>query len=161
MAKIPVKTRKAPTRKAPTRKPGAISSGVKIQILDWLLRGYNGVASHPKVLNKELGILNKLLKSYPSSAFWLSLRVGLDLQSLCFFLSQTGAAELEKKWRLYLFGKNQGKISHNPLDSISNFPMLAEDLCFVEGQEPTQNATQPEPPRRKISALDWADSTSE
>jgi hypothetical protein len=148
-------------RKSPARKPGAISITVKIQILDWLLRGHRGVASDPKVLKKELGILNKLLKSYPSSAFWLSLRVGLDLQSLCFFLSQTGKAELEKKWRLFQFEKSQGKAPKNPLDSISNFPMLAEDLCFVEGEEPTQNTTQPEPPRRKTSALDWADSSTE
>ena len=149
------------SRKTPARKPGTVSHTVKIQILDWLLRGHPGVTKDTKVLKNELRILQKLLSSYPDPAFWLSLRVGLDLNSLCFFLSQYGKEELEKKWRLYRFEKNQAKPRQNPLDSISNFPMLAEDLCFVEGAEPAQNAPQPEPPRRKTSALDWADSTTE
>lgn len=140
------------------RKPGTVSHTVKIQILDWLLRGHPGATKDTKVLKNELRILQKLLANYPDPAFWLSLRVGLDLNSLCFFLSQYGKEELEKKWRLYRFEKNQAKPRQNPLDSISNFPMLAEDLCFVEGEEPAQNAPQPEPPRRKTSALDWADS---
>lgn len=143
------------------RKPGTVPYSVKIQILNWLLRGHPGGVTGPKTLKNELRILHKLLVNYPAPAFWLSLRIGLDLQSMCFFLSQTGATELEKKWRLYRFEKNQGKATQNPLDSISNFPMLAEDLCFVEGTEPAQNAPQPEPPRRKTSAMDWADSTTE
>lgn len=144
-------------RKAPARKPGAIPCGVKIQILNWLLRGHPGGVTDPKTLKSELRILHKLLVNYPAPAFWLSLRIGLDLQSMCFFLSQTGATELEKKWRLYRFEKNQGGAPQNPLDSISNFPMLAEDLSFVDGVDTTP-ARLPEPPRRKTSALDWADS---
>lgn len=140
------------------RKSGTVPYSVKIQILNWLLRGHPGGVTDPKTLKNELRILHKLLVNYPAPAFWLSLRIGLDLQSMCFFLSQTGATELEKKWRLYRFEKNQGKATQNPLDSISNFPMLAEDLCFVEGTEPAQNAPQPEPPRRKTSAMDLADS---
>ena len=155
---------KSPTkpRKAPARKPGVLPYATKIQILNWLLRGHPSAATDPKTLKNELRILGILLKSYPVPAFWLSLRIALDLQSMCFFLSQTGGQELEKKWRLYLFEKNQGK-PQKGLDSISNCPMLAEDLCFVEGEEPAQNTPPPppEPPRRKTSALDWADSSTE
>lgn len=150
------------TRKAPARKPGAIPYGVKIQILNWLLRGHPSAVTDPKILKNELRILGKLLGNYPVPAFWLSLRVGLDLQSMCFFLSQTGGQELEKKWRLYLFEKNQGKTSHNPLDSIANFPMLAEDLCFVEGEEPAKTRElPPELSHRRTSAIDWADSSTD
>lgn len=139
------------------RKPGALPYATKIQILNWLLRGHPGGVTDPKTLKNELRILHKLLVNYPTPAFWLSLRIGLDLQSMCFFLSQTGAAELEKKWRLYRLEKNQAKPRQNPLDSISNFPMLAEDLSFVDEVGITP-ARLPEPPRRKTSALDWADS---
>lgn len=139
------------------RKPGTVPYSVKIQILNWLLRGHPGGVTDPKTLKNELRILHKLLVNYPAPAFWLSLRIGLDLQSMCFFLSQTGATELEKKWRLYRFEKNQGRAPQNPLDSISNFPMLAEDLSFVDGVDTTP-ARLPEPPRRKTSAMDWADS---
>jgi len=139
------------------RKSGTVPYSVKIQILNWLLRGHPGGVTDPKTLKSELRILHKLLVNYPAPAFWLSLRIGLDLQSMCFFLSQTGATELEKKWRLYRFEKNQGKAPQNPLDSISNFPMLAEDLSFVDGTG-TPTAPAPEPPRRKTSAMDWADS---
>lgn len=146
------------TRKTPARKPGTVPYGVKIQILNWLLRGHGGpISDSPRALKNELRILGKLLKSYPIPAFWLSLRIGLDLNSLCFFLSQTGKQELENKWRLYRFEKNQGKPPQNPLDSISNFPMLAEDLSFIDGVD-TPVSPAPEPPRRKTSALDWADS---
>ena len=145
-------------RKTPARKPGAIPYGVKIQILDWLLRGHPSAVTDPKLLKNELRILQRIFPSYPVPAFWLSLRVGLDLQSMCFFLSQTGAAELEKKWRLYLFEKSQGK-RQNPLDSIADFPMIAEDLCFVEGEEPAKTRElPPELSRRRTSVLDWADS---
>jgi hypothetical protein len=78
---------------------------------------------------------------------------------MCFFLSWTGATELEKKWRLYLFEKNQGK-SQNPLDSIANFPMIAEDLSFVDEPVKTRDLP-PELSRRRISPIDWADSTSD
>lgn len=145
-------------RKTPAHKPGAISHATKLQILNWLLRGHPGGVTDPKTLKNELRILHKLLANYPTPAFWLSLRIALDLQSLCFFLSQTGATELEKKWRLYLFEKNQGK-AQNTLDSIENCPMLAEDLCFVEGEEPVKaRDLPPELSRRRSSALDWADS---
>lgn len=139
------------------RKPGTVPYSVKIQILNWLLRGHPGGVTNPKTLKNELRILHKLLVNYPTPAFWLSLRIALDLQSLCFFLSQTGATELESKWRLYRLEKNQAKPRQNPLDSIANFPMLAEDLSFVDGAG-TPTAPVPEPPRRKTSALDWADS---
>ena len=148
--------------KPPVRKPGAVPYGVKIQILNWLLRGHSGVAKDTKLLKNELKILGKLLKTYPIPAFWLSLRIALDLRSMSFFLSQTGAKELESKWRLYRFEKNQGKPSKNPLDSIANFPMLAEDMNFLD--EPTEpvktRELPPELARRKTSALDWADSTT-
>ena len=148
--------------KSPARKPGTVPYGVKIQILDWLLRGHPGATKDAKLLKNELRILTKLLKNYPSPPFWLSLRIALDLKSMSFFLSQTGAQELEQKWRLYRFEKNQGKPSQNPLDSIANFPMLAEDMSFLD--EPAEPAKArelpPELARRKTSALDWADSTT-
>ena len=151
----------AKPRKAPARKPGSIPYGVKIQILDWLLRGHPGATKDPKLLKNELRILQRIFPSYPVPAFWLSLRIALDLQSMSFFLSQTGAAELEKKWRLYLFEKSQGK-TKNPLDSITDFPMLAEDLCFIDGAEPAKTRElPPELSRRRTSALDWADSSTE
>ena len=148
------------TAKTPARKPSTVPYGVKIQILDWLLRGHPGATKDAKLLKNELRILGKLLKNYPSPPFWLSLRVALDLQSMSFFLSQTGAAELEKKWRLYRFEKNQGKSPQNPLDSISSFPMIAEDLSFVDEPVKTRDLP-PELSRRRISPIDWADSASD
>ena len=81
---------KSPTkpRKAPARKPGVLPYATKIQILNWLLRGHPSAATDPKTLKNELRILGILLKSYPVPAFWLSLRIALDLQSMCFFLCQ-------------------------------------------------------------------------
>jgi hypothetical protein len=147
------------SRKPPARKPGIVPYGVKIQILNWLLRGHPGATKDPKFLKNELRILKGLLLTYPSPSFWLSLRIPLDLNSLCFFLSQSGKQELEKKWRLHWFEKNQGK-AQNPLDSIAAFPMIAEDLSFVDEPVKTRDLP-PELSRRRISPIDWADSTSD
>lgn len=142
--------------KAARRKNAGIAHSTKIVILNWLLKGRPEAVSDPKILKNELRLLNKLLKRYPDQSFWLSLRLPLDLTSLCYFTSQSGGKHIEEKWRFFQFEKAQKK-GKNPLDSISNFPMLAEDLSFVD----ESNTVAPpvvEPPRPKTNILEWADS---
>ena len=61
-----------------------------------------------KLINwpKELKILNRLAKTYPSPEFWTSLDLGYKLNSLAFLISERGRQTLFEKHNKHCFSKS-------------------------------------------------------
>lgn len=63
--------------------------------------------------SRETKILGSLYLQYPNEEFWRNLNIGFQINSFAYFKTVEGKADLENKWKNYIFDKSIDKKPKN------------------------------------------------
>jgi hypothetical protein len=107
---------------------------------------------------REMKLLRDILAGghYADAGFWMTLGLGFQLNSLAWFKTPEGAAELEKHWRLYQFTKVQEQQQREAREKAE--AAAAARAFLSDENDESQDATPALP--RKLNNVEWADATS-
>lgn len=113
-----------------------------------------GATKDPKVVGRELAILNRLRAQYRPLEFWCQLKPAIRLDSLLYFYSDHGSKSLQDEWNAYQIGEAQRKAERAA--ALDGDIRRLEDS--LEPEIPLDTPAKTFTVNRKQSALEWCDS---